>query len=158
MSRKSTTTADTDLNDNFAQNFFAALVQNLASDPEKETGKGIDYNFLPYGILVIHRAGPMNKAYQSLVREKYEQNNRNIDDKVSNQIMAEVYAKTIVIGIKTADGAPVSYGKKEQEALAEVLARPDMYDIFSGLQLAANDAANFRKEKIKADAKNSVKS
>lgn len=148
----------TESNDDFAKNFFAALVNNLASDPDKETGKGIDYNFLPYGILVIHRAGPMNKAYQSLAREKYEQRNGKIDDAESLSIMAEIYAKTIITGMKKPDGTPVPYGKKEQEALAEILSRPDMYDIFSGLQLAAGDAANFRKEKIKADAKNSAKS
>lgn len=155
-SKKTTTAAETD--PNFAKNFFAALVDNLAADPNKETGQGIDYNFLPFGILVIHRAGPMNKAYQSLVREKYEQNRSNTDDAAANKIMAEVYAKTIVVGLKTPDGLPVPYGRAEQDQLAQVLARPDMYDTFAGLQLAANEAANFRRERIKADAKNSVKS
>ena len=144
--------------DNFAQNFINALVENMASDPNKETGSGIEYNFLPFGILMINRAGAINRAYQSMVREKYEQNNRNVTDELANKIMAEVYAKTIIVGIKTPDGTPVKYGKAEQEQFADLLARPDMYDVFSGLQSAANEAANFRKERIKADAKNSVKS
>lgn len=130
----------------------------MASDPDKETGRGIEYNFLPFGVLMIHRAGPMNRAYQAMVREKYEQNNRNVTDEMASKIMAEVYANTIIVGIKTPDGAFVKYGNAEKSALAEILARPDMHDVFSGLQLAANDAANFRKEKMAADAKNSVKS
>jgi len=72
--------------------------------------------------------------------------------------MAEVYAKTIVVGIKTSDGVAVKYGKEEQKMLADILAQKDMYDTFSALQLAANAAENFRKEKMKVSAKNSVKS
>jgi hypothetical protein len=144
--------------DNFAQSFFNALVENFASDPDKETGKGIEYNFLPHGILMIHRAGNMNKAYNKLLLQKSEEMRGQNNDDLANKYFAEVYAKTIIVGLKTPDGTPVTYGKAEQDAISEILARPDMTDIFTGIREAAQNAANFRKERIEADAKNSVKS
>lgn len=154
MTKKTVIKAD----DNFAKNFLQALVDNLASDPDKETGKGIEYNFLPYGILMIHRAGPMNKAYQKMMLKKHEEMRGQQDDDLATQAIAEVYAKTIIVGIKTPDGKEMPYGEEEQAAFAEILARKDMADVLIGIQEAAQNAANFRKERIQANSKNSVKS
>lgn len=147
-----------EVDENFAQNFMQALVDNLASDPDKETGKGIEYNFLPYGIVTIHRAGSMNKAFQKMMLQKNEEMRGQKDDELATKVIAEVYAKTVIVGLKTPDGTPVPYGKAEQEAFAEILARSDMADILRGIQDASVNAANFRKDRIEADSKNSVKS
>src|SRR5690606_29465694 len=107
MTKKTVIKAD----DNFAKNFLQALVDNFASDADKETGKGIEYNFLPYGILMIHRAGPMNKAYQKMMLKKHEEMRGQQDDDLATQAIAEVYAKTIIVGIKTPDGKEMPYGE-----------------------------------------------
>lgn len=144
--------------EDFAKNFLKSLVDNFGTDANKETGKGIEYNFLPYGILTIHRAGSMNKAYQKLILKKFDEMRGQQDEELAKKAIAEVYAKTVIVGLKTPDGKPVPYGKDEQEAFAEILARNDMSDVLSGIQEAAQNAANFRKDRIEANSKNSVKS
>lgn len=137
-----------------------SLYQKFATDPNLETGAGVT---LDYGDvkITIHRAGNMNRAYQKALTDKIKPYARmllagNLDADKSNQLMAEVYADTIIKGWEGVTDAKGKTLPFTRENVIKLLT--DLPDFFVKLQAEADDITNFRKAEIEADAKNSVKS
>lgn len=131
-----------------------------ATDPQAETeGKSI-----PWGggvILTIARAN--NPAYTRLLASLYEQNKEALDKKttaedmaaaeaLSNKIMAEVMAKTVLLGWT----GPVTYKKQPLEySTANAQKLLELKDFQAEISRKAADFRNFRYAVEAADAKNS---
>ena len=132
----------------------------FSTDKELETGKGvtIDYGAFKF---VIHRAGGANRTYQTALAAKSAPYRRQmsagtLSDDISTKIMAEVYADTIIKGW---DGITDAKGKKipfTRENVIKLLT--DLPELFNAISDEANRLANFRKEELEAEEKNSVKS
>lgn len=145
----------------FAKTFFEDLLANLALDPEKTSGRGIEFNFLPYGTLLINHSGAGNKAYMRGLKrlaDEHGEDLKNMSEERQSEILARLYAETVIVGLVTPDGQDVPYTKSVQDMCAKAFAEPSMASMFAKLQTAAADEANFRRKKQDAQAKNSKRS
>jgi hypothetical protein len=155
MTKKDTKNAD---ETDFAQEFFKEIVQNLRVDDEKVEGKGVPYQFRPFGILMIRHAGKRNKAYIKMLAEKMTPyinavgQIQNLAEDAARRMTAEIFAETIIVGLSKPDGTPVAYGKKEKAMFVDAFLQ--LPEEFEKLQEAAANLANFRIDKLKAIAKN----
>jgi hypothetical protein len=137
---------------------FANLYGTFGSDPELEQ-KGITLDYaLENGKRVeftIKRAGARNAAWKKAYREHVqaiEGSGRELSEQESAELLAGVYADTIVLGwngVEDVDGKPVPFTKKDCRELLVFL--PEL------LQLIVNDShnrANFRRDELDAQRKN----
>ena len=133
-----------------------SLYSKFATDPSVEN-QGI---FLDYGDgckIRIRRAGGANKEYIKAIerlsrthRFQIQTGRLSIDE--SRQIMAEVYANTIVLGwegVKGPNGEEILFSKENCLKLFT-----DLPDLFADVQAQADNAAFFRVNIDEADAKN----
>lgn len=143
----------------FAKTFFKSIVENFGIDEDKAYGRGIEFNFLPYGILLIHHAGLSNKAYVLGLKALMERaQTEKLDDDQQHQLMAKLYADTIVVGLMTPDKEPIPYDDEAKQLCAEALADKGMSAIFERLKQTAMAEAYFRREREEKNAKNSSRS
>jgi hypothetical protein len=152
---KTKKTAPIDPND-FAKAFFDGIVSRFALDPEKTSGRGTEFAFLPYGYLLIHYAGSNNKAYQKAQKDFIEQHGSKIDtmsEADQNRHMAKIYADSVIVGLLMPDKTAVPYDAQAKKLCADALTK--LPNILEKLIVAAKDEANFRVETDKANAKNS---
>lgn len=138
-----------------------SLYKQFATNPELEN-KGIELNF---GVnddeteikFYVARAGKSNKKYQKALENAVKPYRRQmqlgtLSDEVSNKIMLEVFATTVLKGwenVQDEKGNVMQFNKENAVKLLTDL--PELYD---ALTAAANDVANFREESLEEDAKN----
>jgi hypothetical protein len=149
--------------ENPLKNFLQTLEDGFATDLNLEAKEGVEFDYGRFGRFVCRRAVHRNAGYAKAMKEKllpYIEARGNAvegeDDPVANRKMAEVYADTIIIGIKTSEGESIPYNDEAKKGLVEVFLKcPDM---FMKLQADVSDAANYRRKRVEAEAKNSAKS
>lgn len=148
-----------------AQDLLSQFVNGMRgkfeTDPVLETEKGVDIEVEGYGTFTILRANSRNKNFIEAYRAKvapYEDSpaakaleKAKKDDPIKAQLNREVFAETLIIGLKTADGQSIPYDDQAKAAVAELLKNaPDLY---AQLQSDAVNADNFRKQ-VEAEEKN----
>lgn len=147
------------------------LYQMFATDKavEKE-GILINYGDVRFRIA---RAGGGNQKFQSVFKELSKPYRRQIDqdqlsDEVSEKIMAEVYARTVILGWDSKDGVeadgtdkwkptiPSKDGSEQLEFNVKNVMRVliDLPELFTDIKVMAQKASNFRKEEVAEDAGN----
>ncbi|PSL23477.1 hypothetical protein [Dyadobacter jiangsuensis] len=139
--------------------FLETLHQGFETDTNLETSAGVAFDYGRYGTFILRRAVHRNHAYVKAMKEKvlpYLEARGEVaegeEDQRANQLMAEIYTDTVIVGLKTADGVSIPYNDDAKEGLVRLfLAAPDL---FTKIQSDASDAANFRKKRTEAEAKN----
>lgn len=130
------------------------------TDAEVEKEKGIDIDYGSFQITIL-RAGGANKKYANVLNAKIQpvrrrMQNGSLSDDESSKIYAEVYADSIITGwkgVKDRKGKAIPYTR---ENVIKLLL--DLPELFRDIEARANSFANFRKEDMEEDAKNSKKS
>ena len=135
-----------------------SLYKAFGTDKNLENGAGVILDYGELGRVKIHRAGGANKRFNTFLAAKTKPYRRQIEadlmpaDKAT-QIMAEVYAETVIIGwenVKDENGKDLPFTK---ENVVKLLT--EIPDFFYEIKTAANDAATFRREELREDIKNS---
>lgn len=137
-----------------------SIYDKFSTDQNLESGDGVTIDYGDFKI-TIHRAGGANKAYLKTLNEKIKPYRRmmeagNMNEDKQRSMLIETYAETIIKGW---DGITDEKGKKlsfTKENVIKVMT--ELPELFSMIVAEAERVANFRKESIEADAKNSVKS
>lgn len=140
------------------------------TDKAAETTAGVILDYPELGCRVrIARAGGANREYGKQINSRLEPYRdrkgriKNLDDDKAREIMAEIYADTIVLGWEVLDGDKYVSGIKDPETgetkpyersmvIKVFLAVPDF---FHDVQEQADDIALFRAENLEAKGKNS---
>lgn len=133
-----------------------SLYKMFETNKDLEAGKGVTIDYGDAKV-TIHRAGGANRKYATVLQAKmapvrYQVEKGTLPDDKSTKLLAEVYAESIIIGwegVIDADGNVLEFTK---ENVVKVLT--DLPDFFSFIQRESSSFALFRKEEIKADAKN----
>ncbi|MBX0289724.1 hypothetical protein K3G63_04705 [Hymenobacter sp. HSC-4F20] len=128
------------------------------NDPFLETQKGVDIEVDGVGTFTILRAHGRNQKFITAYREKVvpyqdspEAKAVKGDDPKLEALNRDVFAETIIIGLKDVAGNKVEYNAATKAAVKELLAvTPDLYTL---LQAEALTGANFRK-RYEAEEKN----
>ena len=108
-------------------------------------------------LIIISRAGSSNSNYTRVVEAKTKPYRRQIQAEtlprdVSDKIMREVYAESIVLGwsgVCDQDGNSLSFTK---ENVIKIFT--DLPDLFEDVKEQANKASLFRSEEMSSDSKN----
>lgn len=139
----------------------------------------VDKSIEKEGILVnygdfrfkLARAGGSNQEFRKLLQAKlkpyrHQMDNDTMDEKVSEVIVREVYARTVVLGWETKvsdepspDGTwepwlETPTGKTPFSVDACIKVLTDLPELFKDIQSMAGKAAHYRKGEEDADAKN----
>lgn len=137
--------------------------QLFETDESLET-KGINLDYGDFEITVA-RAGGANSTYETAVLEihkkhKYKLENGLFKGDEANSVMAEVYARTVVKGwrskkygegkLEGKDGKPIEFSV--QAVVDLLIALPAL---FADIRERAQKIADFRREQLEADVKNS---
>lgn len=154
-----------------------SLYDTFDTDKNLElSGVEVRYNDVKF---IISRAGGSNKKFKKHFAHKIKPfrsqiENESMDDSVAAEVMAEVYAETVILGWKSiakdekgkpmfnADGLPVWVDKmpdrdgnlmefNTKNCVALLIALPEL---FRDLQYMASKTANFRKIEEEEDIKN----
>lgn len=122
-----------------------------------------DHAILDYGDfqITIKRAGSSNAEYTKLLAallkpHRYKIQNGVADPKVIREVMAEVYAKTVIVGwenVTDRAGKKIAFNVENCKKLLI-----DLEALFDDIQEQAEKLSNFRKEQNEEDAKNSQES
>ena len=139
--------------------FLETLHQGFETDTNLEASAGVAFDYGRYGTFILRRAVHRNHPYAKAMKEKvlpYLETRGELadgeDDTGANKLMAEIYAETVIVGLKTADGQKIAYDDAAKKGLVKLfVAAPDL---FTKIQNDASEAANFRKKKTEAEAKN----
>lgn len=126
------------------------------TDETLESGKGVEVEY-PFGTFIINRAGGANKKFAKVFNEKLKPHMRKhqqgiLEDEIKEKILAETYAQTVIIGWKNVhdrDGKKLNFSFKNCVKLLT-----DLPDLFTDLQLQANDFATFKAEQESIIEKN----
>jgi hypothetical protein len=124
-----------------------SLYKKFATDENAEAGEGIVLDYGDGVKIRIHRAGGGNKAFARILEAKTKPyrrqiDNGTIDQDVMRRLMAEIYAKSVIIGwegVTDEDDHPLAF---TEENVVKVLL--DLPDLFRDIQEAASNAALFR--------------
>lgn len=130
--------------------------QLFGTDKELETGKGVTLEYPGFSI-TIHRAGGANKKFAKTLAEKMNPHRQRferglLDDDTSQKILVETYAEAVVVGwkdVKDATGKKIPFTVENAVKLFI-----DLPDLFNDVKAQANNAAVFRQENEKVEAKN----
>lgn len=125
----------------------ASLYEKFASDQSAESVDGITLDYGEAGKIIIHRAGGSNQRYKNYAAAKLKPYQRQIqaktmDEAVTRAVMADVYAKTVIVGWEEVRGRDGELLPFTPENVKQVLI--DLPDLFDDIQTAANDASLFR--------------
>lgn len=129
------------------------------TDPVLETDKGIDVEVDNVGTFTVLRAHGRNQKFIKAYREKVlpytesaEAKAIKGDDPKLEALNREVFAETVIVGLKDAAGNVVYYNDTARAAVVELLLiTPDLYNL---LQTESVTAANFLKRQQQAEEKN----
>lgn len=140
---------------------MTSFYDTFSTDKDLEAGKGVTLDYGAAGSITIHRAGGANRKFLTTMDAKLKPYRRQIqaktmDDSVADRLMAEIYADSIIVGwkgVKDASGKALSYTR---DNVIKVLT--DLPELFNDIKEQSSIVANFRKEQIETEAKNSVKS
>ncbi len=107
--------------------------------------------------ITVSRAGGANQKYNKLLAEKVKPYRRRfetgtMDNEMSDRLMAEVYAESVVIGwqnVRDRDGQVIAFTR---DACVKLFL--DLPDLFRDVQEQAMRVANFRAQELEADSKN----
>lgn len=124
-----------------------SLYTQFGTSKDAEQGEGVWLNYGQLGKLRIHRAGGNNQRFKNYTRVKLAPYTRQIaagtmDEKVSRELTADIYAKTIIQeweGIRGRDGKLLEF---TYDNCVQLLL--DLPDFFDDVQKAAQDVATFR--------------
>ena len=137
--------------------FLTGLKSGFQTDINLETKDGVELDYGKYGKFIMRRAVARNHAFTKAIRDEltpYIDRRGSVEgeDQKAVEIMARIYANTIITGIKTSDGVSIPYDAAAKKQLAQILC--DAPDLFERIQRDSQDAENFRQKKIEAEAKN----
>jgi hypothetical protein len=132
------------------------LYQTFKADESMEK-TGIDLQYGPDCKIRIARAGGSNRRYGKLLGERLkpfrrQMDNGTLDDAVAAELMAEVYAESVILGwtgVDGPDGQPLDFNRENCVKLLT-----DLPELFRDIQEQAAKIANFRAAEREADAKN----
>lgn len=137
-----------------------SIYKKFATDSTLEADKGVTIDYGDFKF-TLRRAGGANKEYSKVFNDKYKPYRKmaeagNLTDEIATRILVETYAETVIVGW---DGITDEKGKKlpfNRENVIKVMT--DLPELFNLVIEEATRLANFRKEEIESEAKNSVKS
>lgn len=137
-----------------------SIYKKFATDAALEADKGVTIDYGDFKF-TLRRAGGTNKAYSKVFNDKYKPYRKmaeagNLTDEIATRILVETYAETVIVGW---DGVTDEKGKKlpfNRDNFTKVMT--DLPELFNLVIEEATRLANFRKEEIEAEAKNSAKS
>lgn len=142
------------------------MYDTFKTDPTREQ-EGVWLDYGDFRIRVAH-AGQGNKRYVSYAEKalrpvRQAMNAGALSNERSMNIMADIYAKTIIIdwqvlqadktwktGIEAEDGSILPFNSENVELTLRALP-----NLFSDIQAQASSIANFRASEIEEEAKNS---
>ena len=142
------------------------MYDTFKTDPTREQ-EGVWLDYGDFRIRVAH-AGQGNKRYVAYAEKalrpvRQAMNAGALSNERSMNIMADIYAKTIIIdwqvlqadktwktGIEAEDGSILPFNNENVELTLKALP-----NLFSDIQAQASSIANFRASEIEEDAKNS---
>lgn len=139
---------------------LAGIAEDFAKDAAKETGGvWMTYKRFQYRVARAHRNNAKFLALMELRMRPYqwaiERNNFQALRNVAQDVMQEVYAETILLGIRpvpTADAAePAELPYEAADGVALFGKLPDLWD--NVFQFAGNES-NYSPDQIKDDSKN----
>lgn len=124
---------------------------HFKTDENIENSEGITLDYGKAGKFKIHRAGGANQRFRNYAQAKFKPYTRQIqqgtlDDDVANELNADIFAKTVVIGwegVTGKDGQDLPFTVDNCKQLLI-----DLPDLFVDIQKAAQDASLFRKQMI----------
>lgn len=137
------------------------------TDPDLEKN-GVILDFGEFRV-TIARAGGLNQLYAKVAAEVFRPYKRAVEtltlsEEQSRKLLAEVYAKAVIkrweikdesgawqARLVMPDGSTVDYSP---EAVAKLLAAPELADLFNAIIADATKNDLFRKELREAEAKN----
>lgn len=116
---------------------------------KNDKGENIDF--------IIARAGGTNERYLKVLEQVTKPYRRQLQNNLLEpfqfrSLMAEVYAKSVILGwngVEDADGNELPFS---QDNVIKVLT--DLPELFDDLQTVANERAAFNSVQLEADAKN----
>ena len=127
---------------------------------ERDTGlekeRGVDIDFGPNASIRILRAGGSNAKYARAFARITKPHRRQmdagtLDEELSKELHAEIYAEAIVIGWKgicqRETGEPIPFNK--EEVIKFMLAVPEVFQIIKN---SAESMDTFRQEEIEEEA------
>jgi hypothetical protein len=146
---------------------FGIMLGGLMKGIEKE---GILVNYGDFRFKIA-RAGGSNQDFRRLLQAKlkpfrHQMDNDTMDEKASEAIVREVYARTIVLGWETKvseDPSPEGTwepwletpdGKTKFSVEACIKVLTDLPELFKDIQSMASKAAHYRKAEEEADTGN----
>lgn len=135
-----------------------SFYNTFAADQDLESGQGIDLDYGECGVITIHRAGGSNKKFGTVFAAKLRPYERQmqmgtLEDGTAERLLAEAYAEAVIVGwrgVRDANGKLLAFDKKNVVKLML-----DLPELFRDIQEQAQKAANFRKELVEDEAKNS---
>lgn len=142
-----------------------SLQQAYKNDPDKEVG-GVWLEYKGGIGLLMRRAGGLNVSYDKTLQRKVKPHQRKfqndeLSDDLSDRLLAETYAETIVLDWRTkqADGSYVetlewdgAHHKYDKALMVKVLVA--LPDFFNAVRRDAQERAHFTAEGKEGDAKN----
>lgn len=119
--------------------------------------QGIELDYGDAGLFKIARAGGSNKEFARLMEKVFRPYRRQMDagtmdEKVADKLLAEVFAKTVILdwkGVTDKNGKNLPFNTENAVKLLT-----DLPDLFADLREQAMKIANFRAVEIEADLKN----
>lgn len=117
------------------------------TDQNLEKGDGVVLDYGKLGTIRIHRAGGTNQRFKNYTRAKLapytrQINNNTLDEDVSRQLTADIYARTVIVGWEGVRGRDGRLLEFNYENCVRLLT--DLPELFDDIQKAAQDVSNFR--------------
>ncbi|MCQ8781722.1 hypothetical protein [Mangrovibrevibacter kandeliae] len=122
------------------------LYEQFSTDQDAESGRGISLRYGEGINITIHRAGGANRKFLRRYEAKTKPYTRQIqngtmDEEVSRQLMAELYAETVIVGwegVTDREGNPLQFNVENATKLLL-----DLPELFRDIQGAAQDRSLF---------------
>lgn len=131
--------------------FVAAGLNKFETDADLELTKGVDVEVEGVGTFTILRMTLRNKPWTEALRTRYTPYSDSKDEDFKKSIEIGIFADTLIVGLKNAEGKTIPYNEKAKRAVRDLLEKtPDLYEF---LERRANNGATFLK-KHEAEAKN----
>ncbi|MAR56002.1 MAG: hypothetical protein CMM93_02360 [Rickettsiales bacterium] len=140
---------------------MTTLYDTFGTDQDLEKGSGVTLDYGDAGSITIHRAGGGNRKFYTVMDavlkpHRHAIQNKTLDKETDDRLMAEIYAKSVIIGwsgVKGRDGKKLPFNEANAIKLLT-----DLPDLFADIRANAMSIDTFRKEAQEQEAKNSAKS
>lgn len=144
---------------------LAEAVKKYELDQGAAYNKGVVYNGIDGLNVYVKHTGAGNREYLAALRGRTDDFKRAEDThgkdsdglkRESERILAEVLVEAVISGFSTSDGQKLPFDKNSQSEFVDTLcALPEKME---EIVIFAGQVHNYRKSRIEAEAKNSVKS